>query len=69
MITLEMINHVEKDYGGLYKIAEDLLQNALPRAVVEDILRIFGIEDFHGEEPEAIFTTVLLNILEEMEKE
>ncbi len=69
IVGLKIINEVVDTYGSPYLIAEDLLQNRLSQETIEGILKIFGIEDFYGEEPEVVLTTVLLNILESMEEE
>ncbi len=66
MITLDMIEQIENEYGGLHQIAENLLNNSLPHSVIEDILNFIGCNN-NEIANEEILTNVLLDTLEPLD--
>ena len=67
MISLDMVECVERRYGSIYALAENLSRKSLPPAIVKDILNYIGYEAEEDESAEELLADILLDIIEPAE--
>ena len=68
MISLQVIEEIEENYGGIYQLAENLVNKSLPQTIAEDILNYIGYEIETDETAQEALSFVLLDVLESVER-